>query len=86
MLFKNKEIIQFTDENKNQVFNQINGTCHPDFEDGKPILKVYDINHNTLIIRLNDCIIENSEIGTYYKLTPDEIKEVNNDFSNTTVC
>lgn len=65
------EAIKFTEENKNQVFNALNGQLSADYEDGKPIIKVMTIHGETAIVRLNDWIISEPKIGFYYPIKPD---------------
>ena len=63
---KHIEAVQFTEENKDRVFNALTGQYAPDFEDGKPILKVTTVHGEIAIVRIDDWIVKDSEIGTYY--------------------
>ncbi len=60
--------VQFTDKNKNQVYNSLTGQHAADFENGKPILKVKTVHGDIAIVRLGDWIVEDAEIGTYYPI------------------
>lgn len=68
------EAVQFTDENKNQVFNFLSGNVYADFENGKPILRVTTMHGDSAIIRFGDWIVKDALPGTYYPLK-DEVKE-----------
>ena len=60
------EALQFTDDNKNMVFNELRGQKAADFEDGKPIIKVKTIHGEIAVVRIGDWIVKESEIGFYY--------------------
>lgn len=68
---KQIEAVQFTNENKDMVFNSMQGNRSADHEDGKPILKVTTIHGETAIVRLGDWIVKESKIGCYYPVKPD---------------
>lgn len=66
--------VQFTDENKNRVFNELNGNCsaYADFDtDGSPILKITTIHGDMAIVRIGDWIVKDKQIGTYYPIKDD---------------
>ena len=65
------EAVQFTNENKDQVFNSLTGQFQADFEDGKPILKVTTIHREIAIVRLTDWIIKEPIKGYYYPIKND---------------
>lgn len=69
---KTVEAVQFTEKNKDRVFNSLTGQYAHDFERGKPIIKVTTIHGETAIVRLGDWIVKDSKIGTYYPIK-DEI-------------
>jgi len=68
---KTVQAVQFTNENKDQVFNELTGQYSHDFEDGKPILKVTTIYGEIAIVRLGDWIIKEPELGRYYPIKDD---------------
>lgn len=65
-----KEImaVQFTEENKDRIFNSLTGQYAAGFEDGKPIIKVKTIHGDTAIVRLGDWIVKEKELGFYYPI------------------
>lgn len=65
---KTVEAVQFTDENKDRVFNALSGQYSHGFEGDKPIIKVTTIHGEIAIIRLGDWIIKESKIGFYYPI------------------
>ena len=70
---KTVEAVQFTDANKDRVFNALTGQYSHGFEDGKPVIKVTTIHGEIAIVRLGDWIIkEPRSIGCYYPIK-DEI-------------
>ncbi len=69
---KQVEAVQFTEANKDQVFNSLTGQYAADFEDGKPILKVMTIHGEIAIVRIGDWIVKDAKLGTYYPVK-DEI-------------
>ena len=69
---KTVEAVQFTMENKDQVFNSLTGNYYAAHEDGAPILQVTTIHGETAIVRLGDWIIKEPKIGCYYPIK-DEI-------------
>ena len=60
------EAIQFTDEDKNKIYNSMSGNRWPDFEDDKPILKFITVHGDTAIARIGDWIVKDVSNGTYY--------------------
>ena len=48
---KQVEAIQFTEENKDSIFNSLTGRYAADFEDGKPLLKVETVHGEISIAR-----------------------------------
>ncbi len=64
--FQIVEAVQFTNKNKDQVFNSLMGAGFPDFENNIPILKVTTVHGDTAIIRFGDWVVKDSKIGTYY--------------------
>jgi len=71
---KEIEAVQFTKENKNQVFNSLTGQYFADFENGIPILKITTVHGDTAIVRFGDWIVKDSKIGTYYPIKDDVFK------------
>lgn len=69
---KTVEAVQFTEANKDRVFNSLTGQYAADFEDGQPILKVTTIHGEVAVVRLGDWIIKEPTIGCYYPIK-DEI-------------
>lgn len=63
---KKVKAVQFTDENKDRIFNELTGNVAADHEDGMPILKVTTIHGETAIVRIGDWIVKDAELGTYY--------------------
>lgn len=68
---KKVEAVQFTDKNKDQVFNSLTGQFAADFENGQPILRVTTIHGETAIVRLGDWIIKEPKPGHYYPIKDD---------------
>jgi hypothetical protein len=60
------EAVQFTDEDKDRIYNELTGQYAADYENGKPILKVTTAHGEIAIIRIGDWIVKDIEIGTYY--------------------
>jgi hypothetical protein len=63
---KQVEAVQFTEQNKDRVFNSLTGRYAADFEGGKPILKVETIHGETAIVRIGDWVVKDAKQGTYY--------------------
>jgi len=64
--------VQFTEENKDQVFNSLTGQfCH-DFEEDKPIIQVTTVHGEVATVRIGDWIVKDAANGTYYPVK-DEI-------------
>lgn len=72
---KTVEAVQFTDENKDRVFNSLTGQYTQDFEDGKPIIKVTTIHGEIAIVRLGDWIIKEPTLGFYYPIKDDIFRD-----------
>ncbi len=72
---KEIEAVQFTKENKNQVFNSLTGQYAADSEDGKPVIKVTTIHGDVAIARLGDWIVKEAREGFYYPIKDDVISE-----------
>ncbi|HFD32057.1 MAG TPA: hypothetical protein ENJ28_05015 [Gammaproteobacteria bacterium] len=60
--------VQFTEENKDMVFNSLTGQHAANFEDGKPIIKVVTIHGEIAKVRLGDWIIKENKQGHYYPI------------------
>jgi hypothetical protein len=73
MKYRKKPVIieaeQFTDENKDRAFNFVRCNCYPDFEDGKPILKIQTLEGD-MTARIGDWIIKGVS-GEFYPCKPD---------------
>ena len=68
---KKVKAVQFTEENKDRIFNSLTGQFAADHEDGQPILKVKTIHGETAIVRLGDWIVQDARSGTYYPVKDD---------------
>lgn len=68
---KTVEAVQFTEENKDKVFNSLTGQYAADFENDKPIIKVTTIHGEIAIVRLGDWIVKESKLGFYYPIKDD---------------
>lgn len=65
------EAWHFTDQNKDQIFNELRGNKAPDHDEGgSPILRVTTIHGEEAIVRLGDWVIADGEPGTYYPCKP----------------
>lgn len=62
------EAVQFTEENKDKVYNSLTGQFAADFEDDKPILKVTTVHGDVAIVRLGDWIVKEPKLGHYYPI------------------
>jgi len=62
------QAVQFTDENKDMIFNSLVGRYTYDFEEDKPILKITTIHGDVAIVRLGDWIIKENKEGFYYPI------------------
>jgi len=60
---KQIEAVQFTEDNKDMVFNELTGNYCAALEDGKPILRVMTIHGDVAIVRLGDWIIKEKAKG-----------------------
>lgn len=63
------EVMEFTDETKNQVYNFVRCTTAVDWEDGKPVLKI-QTPVGILIARLGDYVVKDVD-GYFYPCKPD---------------
>ncbi len=72
---KTIEAVQFTDENKNKIFNSLTGQFAADFEDGKPIIKVTTVHGDVAVVRLGGWIVKEHELGNYYLIEDDIFSE-----------
>lgn len=61
-------MMQFTNENKDIVFNWMSGNKSAHFENGEPVLRFYNSAGDIITARFGDWIVEDSDIGTYYKV------------------
>ena len=68
---KKVDAVQFTDENRDRIFNELTGNVAPDHEDGKPILKVTTVHGETAVVRLTDWIVKEKKLGCYYPVKDD---------------
>jgi len=71
---KTIEAMQFTEKYKDRVFNALTGQHAPDFEDGKPIIKVTTIHGEIAIVRFGDWIVKEEKLGFYYPVKNDIFK------------
>ena len=72
---KTVQAVQFTEENKDQVFNSLTSQYSADTEDGEPILKITTIHGDVAIVRIGDWIIKEAKIGCYYPIKNDIFNE-----------
>ena len=63
--------VQFTNDNKDQVYNSLTGQFCAGFEDGNPILKITTIHRDIVTVRLGDWIVKENELGYYYPIRDD---------------
>ena len=63
------EAVQFTDKNKDQVFNWVDCNRYPEFIDGIPCLKIETLEGD-MIASFNDWIIKGVQ-GEFYPCKPD---------------
>ena len=68
---KKVKAVQFTEENKDRIFNSLTGQFAADHEGGQPILKVKTIHGETAIVRPGDWIVQDARPGTYYPVKDD---------------
>ncbi|MCR4319733.1 MAG: hypothetical protein NUV74_05280 [Candidatus Brocadiaceae bacterium] len=68
---KKVKAVQFTEENKNRIFNSLIGQYAAGDEGGRPILKVTTIHGETAIVRVGDWIVQDAAPGTYYPVKDD---------------
>ena len=80
MKFRKKPVVieaeQFTEENKNRVFNWMSGNRTADFEGDSPILKFLTIHGDVAVARLGDWVVRDSKPGTYYPCKPDIFEQI----------
>ena len=69
------EAVQFTDKNKDGIFNCLTGNYCADTEDGKPVLRITTVHGETAVVRLNNWIVKDAEPGTYYPMTDKIFKQ-----------
>lgn len=65
------EAVQFTEENKDRVYNSLTGQYAHGFENSKPIIKVTTIHGEIAIVRLGDWIVKEAKLGFYYPVQDD---------------
>ncbi len=65
------EAVQFTEKNKDRVFNSLTGQYAHGFEDDNPIIKVTTIHGEIAIVRLGDWIVKEKTLGFYYPIKDD---------------
>ena len=68
---KSVDAVQFTEENKDRVFNSLTGRFSADAENGKPIIKITTIHGEIAIVRIGDWIIKENKLGHYYPIKDD---------------
>jgi len=68
---KQVQAVEFTEKNKDMIFNSLTGQHSAAFEGDKPILKVKTVHGEIAIVRIGDWIVKDKEIGTYYPIKPD---------------
>ncbi len=68
---KEIEAVQFTEENKDRVFNSLTGQYASDTEDCNPVIKVTTIHGDIAIVRLGDWIVKEAKLGFYYPVACD---------------
>ena len=68
---KEIEAVQFTEQNKDRVFNSLTGQYAADTEDGKSVIKVTTIHGDIAIVRLGDWIVKEARLGFYYPINKD---------------
>lgn len=69
------EAVQFTNENKDRVFNLLTGQISADMESGNPVLKVTTIHGEIAIVRIGDWIVKESVEGFYYPIKDDVFRK-----------
>ncbi len=72
---KTVEAVQFTEKNKNRIFNSLTGQCAYGFEDTNPIIKVTTVHGEIAIVRLGDWIIKENKLGFYYPIKDDIFRD-----------
>ena len=72
---KTVEAVQFTDKYKDRILNCLTGQHTPDFEDGKPVLKVTTIHGEIATVRLGDWIVKEPKDGFYYPIKDDIFRD-----------
>ena len=69
------EAVQFTYFNMDQVFNSLTGQFAAGFEDDDPVIRITTIHGDVAVVRLDDWIIKDKTLGTYYPIKDDIMKE-----------
>ena len=72
---KTVEAVQFTEANKDRIFNSLTGQYSADFEAGKPILKVQTIHGEVAVVHVGDWIIKEPKLGCYYPIKDDIFRD-----------
>jgi len=67
--------VQFTDENKDRIFNRLTGQFAADHENGSPILKVTTVHGEIAIVRIGDWIVQDVNPGTYYPIKDEVFRD-----------
>lgn len=62
------QAVQFTDENKDRVFNSLSGQYVTGMQDGEPVLKVTTIHGDIAIVRIGDWLVKEEKLGFYYPI------------------
>ena len=72
-MFRGKEVeaVQFTHENKNQVFNSLTGQYEAKGTNENPSIRVLNALGNTEIVTVSDWIIKEDKLGYYYVISDD---------------
>lgn len=68
---KTVEAVQFTEEDKDRVFNSLTGQIAPAFDGDNPVIKVTTIHGEIAVVRLGDWIIKENKLGYYYPIKDD---------------
>lgn len=69
------EAVQFTDDNKDIVFDWIKGSKYPEYLNGEPILRIQNRNSEyTFTIHVNDYVVK--EDGKYYVVKPEVFNQI----------
>lgn len=68
------EAVQFTDENKDQVFNELTGQHCADTINDEPVVYVKNYYGDNRVAYLGDWIIKGSNKGVYEVVTDDDFQ------------